>query len=110
MPAATSMEASQIEAVDAVDISGAYVEKAGETTRVETVGSKESGIAIAETDRLLLARQILGCLFVAFLLVTAAYIWQPDSKATAAIFELVKIGVLPLVTLVIGFYFPNSSR
>lgn len=99
------------EQVEAVDISGAYVQRAGaREVRVDTVGSSATGIALGEADRLVLARQILGCLYLICLLVFAGYIWQPESKATAAIFELVKIGVLPLVTLVIGFYFPNSSN
>ncbi|CDG85338.1 hypothetical protein GJA_4734 [Janthinobacterium agaricidamnosum NBRC 102515 = DSM 9628] len=64
---------------------------------------------VTGTDRLKFARQILFYLFLTCLLVFGAYILQPDNKGTAEIFELVKVGVLPLVTLVIGFYFPNSN-
>jgi hypothetical protein len=33
----------------------------------------------------------------------------PDNPGVSQIFELVKIGALPLVTSVISFHFPNSS-
>jgi hypothetical protein len=33
-----------------------------------------------------------------------------DNPAMAAIFEVVKIGALPLANLVITFYFPNKAR
>lgn len=36
------------------------------------------------------------------------YTLQHDNKALAAMFELAKIGVLPLMTLVVSFYFPKS--
>lgn len=44
------------------------------------------------------------------LLVMGGYAFNPDNKAWAEIFELIKVGALPLVTLVIGFYFPSSNR
>lgn len=43
-------------------------------------------------------------------LVFAAYAVYPDNQALAGIFELVKIGLLPLVTLVVSFYFPKMDR
>ncbi len=71
--------------------------------------SKDSQVAIGEGERLKLAKQLLlglgvicGCVFI-------GYGMSPDNKALAAIFELVKIGALPLVTLVVSFYFPNSK-
>lgn len=36
------------------------------------------------------------------------YALQHDNKALAAMFELVKIGALPLMTLVVSFYFPKA--
>ena len=39
-----------------------------------------------------------------------AYVLAPDNKGAAQVIELIKVGMLPLVTLVIGFYFPNSRK
>lgn len=47
---------------------------------------------------------------VVCVLVFAAYVIYPGNQALAAIFELIKIGLLPLITLVISFYFPKSDR
>ena len=73
------------------------------------VFNKPLGVVIPEGDRLRLARQILLYLFLLCIGVFAAYVLLPDSPAAAQIFELVKIGALPLVTLVISFYFPNTT-
>jgi hypothetical protein len=67
-------------------------------------------VKLGEGDRLKFAQQILGGLFVIAVVVMAGYAFNPDNKAWAEIFELVKVGALPLVTLVIGFYFPSSNR
>jgi hypothetical protein len=69
-----------------------------------------AGVQLKEQDRLRFARHILLFLFLTCTFVFAGYYLQPDNRAAAAIFELVKIGVLPLITLVIGFYFPSSAR
>ena len=63
---------------------------------------------VDESERLRFAKQILFTLAGICIIVFAAYFWQPENKAISNIFELVKIGVLPLVTLVVSFYFPNS--
>lgn len=70
----------------------------------------EQPVTLAEGDRLLLARQTLLCLLFVALFSFGAYILVPENKGAQQVFELVKIGVLPLVTLVIGFYFPNSQK
>lgn len=94
-----------------LDVSGTFKAASGDkTSRVETIGSAEQGIKFDESDRLQFARQILLFLFLICLFVFGAYFLQPESKAAAAVFELLKVGVLPLVTLVIGFYFPNSNN
>jgi hypothetical protein len=67
-------------------------------------------VELGESDRLLFARQILLWLVIVTMFSFAAYVLAPDNKGAAQIFELIKVGVLPLVTLVIGFYFPNSRR
>ncbi|MBB3118402.1 hypothetical protein [Pseudoduganella violacea] len=74
------------------------------------LGGRGDVSRINAATRLRFARQILLCLFLLCILVFSAYWLQPESPAAAAVFELVKVGVLPLVTLVIGFYFPSSKR
>jgi hypothetical protein len=39
-----------------------------------------------------------------------AYAAMPDNPAMVQIFELIKIGAFPLVTLVIAFYFPTRGK
>lgn len=65
---------------------------------------------LKEQDRLLFARQILFFLFLICLFVFAGFALAPENQALAQMFELVKIGALPLVTLVVGFYFPSSTK
>lgn len=63
-----------------------------------------------ETDRLKLARQLLlslGVLTVGFF---TWYAMAPENTALQAIFELFKIGVLPLVTLIVSFYFSRTDQ
>ena len=69
----------------------------------------EQPVTLAEGDRLLLARQTLLCLLVVALFSFGAYVLAPENKGAQQVFEFVKIGVLPLVTLVIGFYFPSQK-
>lgn len=65
---------------------------------------------IDEGDRLRFAKQVLLFVGVVCVLVFAAYVVYPDNQALASIFELIKIGLLPLITLVISFYFPKGDR
>ena len=65
---------------------------------------------IAEDDRLRFAKQVLLYVGALCVLVFAAYVRYPDNHALTNIFELIKIGVLPLVTLVVSFYFPKMER
>ncbi len=65
---------------------------------------------ITAGDRLRFAKQVLLFLGVTCVLVFTAYVIFPDNQALAHIFELIKIGLLPLVTLVISFYFPKTDR
>lgn len=70
---------------------------------------ESNAIKISASDRLKFAKQILswlGCICVG---VFIAYPIYPDNKALSAIFELIKIGALPLITLVISFYFSKSN-
>jgi len=71
---------------------------------------KKDGVSISETDRLKLAKQILLWIGVICIGVFIGFALLPDNKALAAIFELIKIGALPLITLVVSFYFPNKNN
>lgn len=73
-------------------------------------GNDGEAVKISENERMKLGKQVLFFIGLFVLLVCGAYIYQPDNTATSAIFELVKIGALPLVTLIISFYFPNSQN
>ncbi len=65
---------------------------------------------ITAAERLKFARQILLSLLLVCVGVFAGYAALPDSTAMKNIFEVIKIGALPLVTLVISFYFPNRMK
>jgi hypothetical protein len=77
---------------------------------VNTVFSKDSQVSIDEGDRLAFAKQVLFWLGFICVGVFISYGMNPDNKALSSIFELIKIGALPLVTLVVSFYFPNSNN
>ncbi len=76
---------------------------------VANVFSDHSGVKIDEGERLRFARQILLGLAIICVGVFVGYYLNPENKGIVQIFELIKIGALPLFTLVISFYFPNNS-
>lgn len=65
-------------------------------------------------DLLRFARHILICLLVLSFTVMLMYYFSDrqgtNEVAAKEIFEVVKIGVLPLVSLVIGFYFRKTEK
>ncbi len=65
---------------------------------------------VAENDRLRFARQVLTVLCLMIIAVFSAYAYWEQNEAIRQIFEFVKIGALPLITLIISFYFPNSVQ
>jgi len=67
-------------------------------------------VKINARDRLRFAKQILLGLALMTLAVFIGYAAMPANPAMTQIFELTKIGVFPLVTLVIAFYFPTRSK
>jgi len=69
-----------------------------------------TAVSINESDRLKFAKQILLGLALLCTCEMAGYACYPENPALAQMFELVKIGAFPLVTLVISFYFTNGSR
>lgn len=75
-----------------------------------TVLKDSKGVSIInEGERLSFARHLLLGLAMICTGVFVAHGMYPDNSGVSQIFELVKIGALPLVTLVVSFYFPNSS-
>lgn len=73
------------------------------------VFSKDSEVSIDEGERLKFARQVLFWIALICIGIFISYGMWPENPAIASIFELIKIGALPLITLVISFYFPNSN-
>ena len=64
--------------------------------------------SFGEGDRLRFAKQVLVWLALMCSGIIAAYGYSPGNQALAQAFELVKIGALPVVTLLLSFYFPNA--
>ena len=81
----------------------------GTDINITDIVSKDLQV-INEGDRLRFAKQVLLFVGVVCVLVFAAYALRPENKALSSIFELIKIGLLPLITLVISFYFPKADR
>lgn len=69
----------------------------------------DPSLVFDEMERLRLARQVLCGIFAVSVGVFAAHAYWEKNEALNQVFELVKIGALPLVTLVVSFYFPNSA-
>ena len=65
---------------------------------------------VDEGQRLRLAGGILLALALIAIGVFAAYGYLPNNPALQAIFELVKVGLLPLATLVVSFYFTKADH
>jgi hypothetical protein len=82
------------------------------TTRRKDVDLSEfltGTVFLTEGERLRFAKQVLLWLALICIAVFIAHGAYPDNQAIGQIFELVKIGALPLVTLVISFYFPATK-
>ena len=72
-------------------------------------GTNEKASAIDEVARLKFAGRILFASFVMAAAVFVTYVWLEKSEAIKHIFELVKVGLLPLATLVVSFYFTKTN-
>jgi hypothetical protein len=81
-----------------------------ENLNIENDFKDQIKVSISENQRLKFAKQVLFCLFVITLVVFGLYGTYPDNKALESIFELIKIGVFPLVTLMISFYFSRDNN
>jgi hypothetical protein len=60
--------------------------------------------------RLQFAKQVLAWLALMCAAIIAAYGCFPANPALAAAFDLVRIGALPLLSLVLSFYFASSAK
>ncbi|MDW5498646.1 hypothetical protein R6Y99_02390 [Pseudomonas lundensis] len=69
---------------------------------------QEQVLVFDEMERLRLARQVLCGIFVISVGVFVAHAYWDHNESIRQMFELLKIGALPLVTLVISFYFPHN--
>lgn len=77
---------------------------------LESLYSNVRADTVDEADRLKLARQLLLFLGVLTVGIFIAYASYPENPALEAIFELFKIGVLPLITLIVSFYFSRTDQ
>ncbi|WP_419245868.1 hypothetical protein [Serratia sp. NFX21] len=69
----------------------------------------DPALVFDEMERLRLARQVLCGIFVISVGVFVAHAYWDQNESIRQVFELLKIGALPLVTLVISFYFPHRT-
>ena len=64
---------------------------------------------LSPRERLLFARQVLFALALIALIIAVLYINSGEEGAAAAVFEFVKVGLLPLAVLIVSFYFPREQ-
>lgn len=77
---------------------------------LDDIFQRDTSIAINEGDRLIFAKQITLGLALISSAIMAGYACYPDNQALAALVEIIKIGMLPMATLVISFYFTSSTK
>ncbi len=88
-----------------IDLSKGHNSEDVDVTTVYEAG----GVSISESDRLKFARQLLFFICLICVGVFVAHGYDPKNEGVNQIFELIKIGALPLITLIVSFYFPNNS-
>jgi hypothetical protein len=96
------------ERIDIKSLPGSNEHLTGDRIDLRT-STPTSIVRFDEAHRLRFAKQVLLFLFMLCMTVIIGYGIEPQNEAWEKMFELVKIGALPLVTLVIGFYFPSSQ-
>ncbi|WP_437616647.1 hypothetical protein [Erwinia sp. V71] len=67
-------------------------------------------LTLNETDRLLLAKQVLFFIFLFSMAIVVFAAFFPENDLIRQMVDLIKIGVLPLITLIVSFYFPQSLK
>lgn len=71
---------------------------------------KRFTLSLKESDRLLFAKQVLFFIFLFSTLIVILAAFFPDNKLIDQMVDIIKIGALPLITLIISFYFPQSLK
>jgi hypothetical protein len=77
---------------------------------LDDIFQRDTSIAINEGDRLIFAKQVTLGLALISSAIMVGYASYPDNQALAALIEIIKIGMLPMATLVISFYFTSSTK
>lgn len=62
---------------------------------------------VTDRDLLVLAWWMLGCIFLLCVGVFGFYAVFPENDALKNIFEFIKVSIMPLVVLIVSFYFKN---
>ncbi|EPB0467218.1 TPA: hypothetical protein ACK1ZO_005210 [Klebsiella pneumoniae] len=71
---------------------------------------KKFTLSLKEADRLLFAKQVLLFIFFFSVIIVVFAAFSPTNELIVQMVDLVKIGVLPLVTLIVSFYFPQNIK
>ena len=67
-------------------------------------------LTLKETDRLLFAKQVLLFIFIFSITIVFLAAFFPDNRLIEEMVDIIKIGALPLITLIVSFYFPQSIK
>lgn len=77
----------------------------GEVAEEQNIGNND----VSPKDKLVFAKAVLGFIFVLAVLAGAARIWA-EKEAGKDIFDAATTLLLPVVTLVLGFYFGRNDN
>ena len=69
----------------------------------------ESKTVMPKADAMF-AKQVLAALGIMYIVAITAYALYPSNTALKEVFEFIKIGALPILTLVVTLYFSNNAR
>lgn len=71
---------------------------------------KRYSLSLNESDRLLFAKQVLLFIFVFSTIIVVLAAFFPYNNLIEQMVDIIKIGALPLITLIVSFYFPQSIK
>jgi len=74
----------------------------------EIIAASRNPSEIKDTRLFRLAGWMLGCIFVFCACIFYFYASYPDNAALKEMFEFVKVSIMPLVVLIVSFYFKNN--
>ena len=99
-------------AEQSVDRSVEPIDFASQTHNVslDSVFKQDSSVELSASDRLAFAKNLLAAIGCVCCAVFIAHGLWPDNTGVTEVFEIIKIGALPLITLIVTFYFPNSAK